>query len=234
MRKLLRSLPLLALLLLPTWAQAADLPLKAPAYSPPGYPSGCGFYYGLNALASAAPLVDAPVGVSTIGGDVGGTLGYTCNISNSTAFWFVEGMLDAQNLNGNANGLSFGGPLHIEQRVGFGGPILQLLNVLPNLNLPSVPSLPTLPSGITAGPSMGYIYGAVNEDDVSAQFGLGTAHEWLISPEVGLGILDRLSNNVVADVWAGARMETNSFCLGGTGACPKLGTGVVTGIAFKY
>jgi hypothetical protein len=227
---------LLVIALLSSPAFAADLPAKAPPSQFGGpYPTtGCGFYYGLNALASAAPILDAPVGVSAIGGDVGGTLGYTCVIGNTTAFWFVEVMGDFQNLNGNANGFAFGGPAHIEERFALGGPLLQLLPSLPNLSLPAVPALPGLPAGITAGPSNMYIYAAVNEDDISASFGFGTAHEWLISPEIGAGILSRLSNNVVADVWAGARIESNSFCLGGTGMCPKLGTGVVTGVAFKY
>lgn len=214
-------------------AQAADLLHKAPSLQFNPYPTnGCGAYYGVNALGSASPISNATPGATAIGGDVGGTLGYTCALSAST-FWFAEFMADFQNLNGSGPGFSLTGPAHLEERVAFGGPINQLLNVLPNLNLPAVPSLPGLPNGITPGPTQGYFYAAINEDDVSATFGGATGHDWIISPEVGVGMLSRLSNNVVADVWAGARLQSQEVCVGGF-ACPKLSTGLVTGLAFKY
>lgn len=214
-------------------ARAADLAHKAPSLQFNPYPTaGCGAYYGVNALGSASPIANATPGATAIGGDIGGTLGYTCATSAST-FWFVEAMADFQNLNGSGPGFALTGPAHIEERVAFGGPINQLLNVLPNINLPAVPSLPGLPGGITAGPSNGYVYAAINEDDVSATFGGATGRDWIISPELGVGMLSRLSNNVVADVWAGARLQSQEVCVGGF-SCPKLSTGLVTGLAFKY
>lgn len=213
-------------------AHAADLLHKAPLQFNAYPTNGCGAYYGVNALGSASPIANATPGATAIGGDIGGTLGYTCQTSAST-FWFAEAMADFQNLNGSGPGFSLTGPAHFEERFAFGGPINQLLNVLPNINLPAVPSLPGLPSGITAGPTNGYVYAAINEDDVSATFGGATGRDWIISPEVGVGMLSRLSNNVVADVWAGARLQSQEVCVGGF-ACPKLSTGLVTGLAFKY
>lgn len=214
-------------------AWAADLATKAHNFQINPYPTnGCGAYYGVNAMGSASPIANATPGATALGGDIGGTIGYTCATSAST-FWFAEAMADFQNLNGSGPGFSLTGPAHFEERFAFGGPINQMLNVLPNLNIPSVPSLPGLPNGITAGPSNGYIYAAINEDDVSATFGASTGRDWIISPEFGVGLLSRLSNNVVADAWVGARLQTGKVCVGGF-SCPALSNGVVTGIAFKY
>lgn len=220
-------------------AMAGDMPTKA-APSSQGfgpYPTnGCGLYYGINALGSATVVANAPVGAQTIGGDIGGTLGYACETSKAGTFYFVEALADFQNLNGSQNGLSLTGPAHLEQRIGFGGPLNQMIGaLLPSLGTTTLPTLPLLPTGVIAGPSKQYIYAALNEDDVSASFGKGSSHDWLISPEVGVGMLSRLSNNVVADVWAGFKMQSQAMCLGGvTGTCPKLGTGFATGVSFKY
>jgi hypothetical protein len=223
---------LFAAMLLAGPAVASDLPTKAPVFGGPYPTTGCGMYYGVNALGSASPVSAAPPGTTALGGDVGGTIGYTCAF-NTTNFWFAEAMGDFQNLNGTATGFSLTGPAHFEERFAVGGPLNQMFNVLPNLNLPAVPSLPLLPSGITAGPTNGYAYAALNQDDISASFGLVSNREWLLGPEIGVGMLSRLSNNVVADVWAGAKLQSQSICVGGI-ACPKLSTGFVTGLSFKY
>lgn len=222
-----------AALALNSSAWAANMASKAQSFQINPYPTnGCGAYYGVNAMGSASPIANATPGATAIGGDIGGTIGYTCATSAST-FWFAEATADFQNLNGSGSGFSLTGPAHFEERFAFGGPLNQMLNVLPNLNIPAVPSLPNLPNGITAGPSNGYIYAAINEDDVSATFGNSTGRDWIISPEFGVGMLSRLSNNVVADAWVGARLQTGKVCVGGF-SCPSLSNGVVTGIAFKY
>jgi hypothetical protein len=228
MKKLLLASTMLA------WsgmAMAADLPVKAPIA---GFPTtGCGLYYGINALGSATPIKDATPGATAIGGDVGLSVGYTCAV-NAQASWFVESMADFQNLNASGPGFSLTGPAHFEQRGGFSGPILSLLPALPNLNFPAVPSLPILPAGITAvGPSQAYIFAGLSEDDVSARFGGATAKQWIVSPEAGLGMRTRLSNNVVADVWAAALLQSQEICIG-VMACPKMATGFRTGLGFYY
>lgn len=234
MRILTFPLLSLALCALSLPAVAADLPTKAPIFT--AYPEGgCGAYYGLNALGSAAPITNGPIGGNVVGGAIGGTLGYTCAVANSPNFWFVEIMGDFQNLNGGTNGLALTGPAHIEERIAFGGPINQLLSVLPGLNFPSVPSLPALPNGITAGPQKGYVFASLSQDDISAQFGLANARQWSLTPGVGVGMLSRLSNGVVADVFVEATMQSQAVCFGSLpGQCPKLGTGWRTGLALKF
>lgn len=218
-------------------ALAADvLPLKAPKLAAIGpYPTnGCGAYYGFNAIASALPIANATPGATAIGGDVGGTFGYTCALANGSS-WFLEGQGDLQNLNGTGgNGFHLGGQAHFAIRGGVSGPIVSMLPSLPNLNLPAVPSLPILPQGVTvSGASQTFVYGAVNFDDISAQFGNAQARDWLISPEIGLENRTRLSNNVVGAVWAGAVLDSNPICIGGV-ACPRLSTGLHTGFQFLY
>jgi len=231
MRKLL---PLLALLAATGTASAADMAVKALKPLGPYPVTGCGAYYGIDAIGSAATVKNAPVGDTVIGGDVGGSFGYTC-ASSPTTFWFVEVIADFQNLNGSQNGLALTGPAHIEERAAFGGPLNAMLpSLFPNLNLPAVPSLPGLPIGVTqTGTPAGYIYAAINEDDISAKFGNTANRQWIVTPEAGVGMLSRLSNNVVADVWAGVRLESQAICLGNV-TCPKINTGFATGVAFKY
>lgn len=232
----MRKLPIvIALLCFGTGAWGADIATKGPVDPfAAGYPVKCGMYYGINTEGYAAPVSGASG--AALGGAIGGTLGYTCASSPST-FWFVEGLVDFQTFAGIQNGVGLGGPLHLEQRAAFGGPIANMLNIFPNLNLPAVPSLPALPSGVTAGSPNGYIFVGVSEDDISANFGAAAARDWAVSPEAGVGILSRLSNNVVIDVWAGVALQSNEFCMsvgGSTVACPKMATGVRTGLSLKY
>lgn len=217
-------------------AFAADMVTKAaPPINFGPYPtSGGGFYYGLNVLGSATSIVNSTApGAVAVGGDVGGLVGYVDVISPSS-FWFAEGIFDFQNLNGGTAGLSLTGPAHLEQRVGFGSPLNTMLgSLIGNSNLPTVPGIPLLPAGITAGPQNGYLYAALNEDDVSASIGAASGHEWLVAPEFGVGMQSRLSNSVVADMWGGVKVGTQGLCIGAI-ACPKLGVGPVAGVSFKY
>ena len=201
------------------------------------YPTdGAGWYYGFNVMGSAAPVTGAAVGATALGGQIGGTLGYTSVSNGGSTFWFAELIADFQNLNGSQNGLSLTGPAELKERFGFGSPLNAMLPSLPNSNIntliSAVPSVPGLPAGVTAGPSNGYVYAALDEDDISASYGAATASKWLIAPEFGVGLLTRLSNSVVVDTWAGVKLQSNAFCLGAT--CPKIAPGVVTGVSFKY
>jgi hypothetical protein len=221
---------------MPAAALAQTVTKAPPAFSGLGpYPtSGGGLYYGLNATGVASQIENSTApGAAAIGGAVGGTIGYVDIFSPST-FGFCEAMFDFQNLNGGTAGLSLSGPAHLEQRCGFGSPLNQFLgSFISSSALPAVPGIPVLPPGVTAGPQNGYIYGAINEDDVSASVGAASAREWLIAPEFGVGMQSRLSNNVMADVWAGVKFSSNGLCIGSI-ACPKLGAGPVAGVSFKY
>lgn len=231
MRKIL---PVVALLAATGAANAADMAVKNPLNGP--YPTTrCGFYYGINAEGGAGVVPNAPAGTTVIGGDIGGLVGYACPIGATP--WFAEAIADFQNLNAGNNGFSLSGPAHLEQRAGFQTPLLQLL---PALGFPSTgtpPSLPVLPPGASVGTPANYLYGAVNEDDISSQIGVATARRWLISPEVGTGMLIpiKLANgtNIVGDVYAGYEFQSNAICVGGN-MCPKLGGRFKIGTSFKY
>lgn len=219
-------------------ALAADLPTKAAPTLSLGNPyptKGCGFYYGINAEAGAGVVPDAPAGTTVVGGAVGGLVGMAC--PSSPLNWFAEAIFDFQNLNAGNNGFSMSGPAHFEQRAGFQTPLLSFLGSLGiNTGTPQ-PIQPLLPPGVTvSGTAQNYIYGAINEDDISSQLGVATAHEWLVSPEIGTGLLIPLSagtHTVIADTYAGVELQSNSFCLGAL-TCPKLGTRFKTGVSFKY
>lgn len=215
-------------------ALAADLgsmPTKARVAS--GYPTTrCGMYYGLGTGGSATAVNGGVVGERIVQGELDAILGYTCPIGGN-GFWFVEGSVGFNNINGATNGLSLSGPLVMIQRIGGGSPINGLFN--PFGNSISLPSLPALPNGVTAGPANGYFFAGVVEQDVSAQFGLMQNKQWVIAPLLGMGMLTRLSDGVVVDTWAGWQMNSNSICLGGRGGgCVKEGNGARVGVSFKY
>lgn len=80
-----------------------------------------------------------------------------------------RGLFDATNLNGSADGLGLSGPVDLFQRVGWGTPLANMLQLFPSLNNISTPSLPILPTGVTAGPDAPYLYAGIHEQDISAQ-----------------------------------------------------------------
>ncbi len=226
----IRNLIFVAAGLFATSAMAADLPTKAPIYS--GYPqTKCGFYYGLGTGGSAGAVNGAVVGTQIVQGELDALVGYTCPFLTSS-FWFVEGSVGFDNINGSANGLALSGPLVLMQRAGAGSPINTLFN--PFGTSLSLPSLPALPNGVTAGPVNGYFFAGVVEQDVGAQVLNGHTHQWLISPMIGLGALTRLNDGVVIDTWAGWQMNSQSFCPGGGTSCAKLGNAARVGVSFKY
>jgi hypothetical protein len=235
-----RLLPFLALLTATGAASAADMAVKNPLNGP--YPTTrCGFYYGINAEGGAGIVPNAPAGTTMIAGDIGVLAGYACPIGATP--WFLENIVDFQNLNAGNNGFSLSGPIHVEQRVGVQTPLLQLLpnigfNVGTQLGTPQ-PTSAVLPPGATLnGTVQNYIYGALNEDDISSsQVGLGAARKWLVSPEVGTGLLIPFKTAggtpIVADSYAGYEVQSNSMCIG-SGMCPKLGNRYKVGLSFKY
>jgi opacity protein-like surface antigen len=231
---------------------AADLPRALPIKALQPYDIGhCGVYFGINTIGTAggvnavAGATVAP-GTQVVQGGIGGTLGYGCPIGAATAagqsFWFVEGMADVTNLNGNANGLSLSGPASFTERFGAGTPINNLLSAIFPVGLagnPAVPNLPVLPAGVTAGPSAPYIFVALHQTDVSASFGLQANREWQLSYGVGAGLRSRLSNGVVVDTfaeWQAAPSSNQSVCIGpvGAAACAKFGSKAMVGMALLY
>lgn len=221
-------------------ASSADIVRKAPVLDV-GYPTGCGLYYGIATEGSAQPLKDGPVQATALSGSLGGVLGYTCPFKGGTSFWFAEVTAGAQAFNGGGNGLGMTAPIHVKERIGIGGPLsgmLGLLSIPAISDLPALPSIPNLPAGVTAGAARAYVYAALNQDDISATFGPGSGRTWVLTPEAGVGMLTRLSNNVVIDVYAGAKFSGNSVCFGAAGVgnigCARPGTGFTTGLILKY
>lgn len=233
-----------------TFAHGADLPTKALA--PHLVPTcGAGGYFGINTMGTAGAVSSSPVpGASIVQGELGVTLGYTGTIGTcvpgvANPFWFVEGRFDWTNLNGGVGGgLSLTGPLHLQQRIGYGNPaITSVLSSIPGFGGFSTPSLPVLPVGVTSTTSVPYLYFAVNEQDVSSQFfdvsgvAFSTNRIWEVSPELGIGMWNRLSNSVVVDVHAGYQVRTTGACFGGGSAfssCPGLGNMWTAGVSFNF
>lgn len=216
-------------------AKAADVATKAPsAFLTAGYPTKCGFYYGIGTGGNAGSVNGAAVGTQIVQGDIDAVVGYTCPFA-TYGFWFVEGQGGFSNLNGSANGLSLSGPAVFIERFGAGSPVNQLLGGLLPANLnPALPSIPLLPAGITTSPGNGYLFAGLVEQDIGAQIGLNSGHQWVVAPLIGAGLLTRASNNVMIDTWAGWQMNSNSFCPGGGNACAKLGNMARVGVSLKY
>lgn len=200
-----------------------------------GYPSTkCGWYYGIGTGGNAGAVNGAAVGTQIVQGDLDAMVGYTCPFAVN-GFWFVEAQGGIANLNGSTNGLALSGPAVFIERFGAGSPINSLLGSLfPTSNAPSLPSIPLLPASITQSPGNSYAFAGIVEQDIGAQIGLLSGHQWVVAPIVGLGLLTRLSNNVMVDTWAGWQMNSNSFCPGGGTACARLGNMARIGVAFKY
>lgn len=236
MRMRMMMLALIAAIGLAPAVHAADnLATKAiNAQLTSGYPTKCGWYYGIGTGGNAGAVNGAAVGTQIVQGDLDAIVGYTCPFATN-AFWFAEGSFGFANLNGSSNGLALSGPLVAIERVGAGSPINALLGgLLPsNLN-PALPSIPLLPAGITTSPGNGYLFAGLVEQDIGAQIGLLSGHQWVVAPIIGAGLLTRASNNVMIDTWAGWQMNSNSFCPGGGTSCAKLGNMARVGVSLKY
>lgn len=223
----------------PAVVAAGDVAPPAPAVTAinktltQGYPTRCGAYYGIGTGGNAGAVNGAAVGTQIVQGDLDALVGYTCPFAGN-AFWFAEGQFGFANINGSTNGLALSGPLVAVERVGVGSPIQQYLaGILPNLNLPAVPSTPSF-SGATAAAPNSYLFAGLVEQDIGAQIGALSGHQWVVAPMIGLGMLTRYSNNMVVDTWAGWQMNSNSFCPGGGSSCGKLGNMARVGVSLKY
>ena len=217
----------LSLFLLVTPALAADLPVKSPKnLFGSAYPTTQGgMYYGIGTGGSAAPVNGNVVGEEIVGGEIDAILGYTCPIG-AQGFWFAEGSIGVNNLHGGINTFATSGPLVMIERVGAGSPLNALIN--PFGNTLSMPSLPVLPNGVTASPALPYLFAG----SVQQQLDVANSKQWLIAPLLGAGMIYRLSNGSVADVWAGWQLNSQGICT--IVGCARTGNGGRMGIAFKF
>ena len=233
----------LAALALP--AAAADMPAKAP---PPAAPSllspysGSGPYVGFNTGGGGGSASMTQANVVSLQGLVGLTVGYAWSLQGGASFAAVEADFDVMNLStGSAAGLTFNGPVDLEQRVLYGFPVqtaLQMLPILGNLfgNLTLSPFQPLQP-GVTATNSHMYLFAGVDEKDVSANLG-GTSHKtWLIAPEVGFGNRVQLNNGFAMDTSLAAQFDSRGACVGAplVGAeCGNIGTAFIGKLKLIY
>ena len=104
-RMIQTGIAVVALLIAPLAAQAADIPSKAPSYSAPSYFSWSGFYTGLNGgYGFGNSTITDATGISTgsfnmSGALAGVTLGY--NYQTGVWVWGLEGDLDASWIKGS-------------------------------------------------------------------------------------------------------------------------------------
>ena len=215
-------------------AFAADLPVKAPTGYAVYPTTKCGAYYGVNTLGSTAAVENAAVGTQTVQGAIGLTLGYTCPMGGG--YWFVDGMFDIANLNGNANGFALSGPAQFEQRFGFGAPVPLLISLIPGLASlqNALPSLIPLPTGVAVSTSNPYLFVSLHEDDIGVAIGLEANKQYLISTGFGIGTKTRLSNGIVFDPFAEYVLPSTQMCLGVVAGCVKRGPGIRVGAALEF
>ena len=231
-----KLLSLIAAVALIPLAQAGDMngPAAINKALTAGYPTKCGAYYGIGTGGNAGAVNGGVAGEQIVQGDLDALVGYTCPFAGN-AFWFAEAQFGFANLNGSQNGLALSGPLVAVERVGVGSPIQALFgSLLPNLNFPAVPSAPSFPNGVTPSSPQSYGFAGLVEQDIGAQIGALSGHQWVVAPIVGVGLLTRYSNNMMVDTWAGWQMNSNSFCPGGGSACGKLGNMARIGVSLKY
>ena len=199
-----------------------------------GYPTKCGAYYGLGTGGNAGAVNGAAVGTQVVQGELDILVGYTCPFAGN-AFWFAERQVGMSNLNGSSNGLALSGPIETIGRYGVGSPLQTLFgNLLPNLNFPAVPSAPSFGAVTPITAPQSYFFVADVEQDIGAQIGALSGHQWVIAPMIGVGMLTRYSNAMMVDTWAGWQMNSTSFCPGGGTSCAKLGNMARIGVSLKY
>jgi hypothetical protein len=164
---------------------------------------------------------------------IGGLVGYYWAMP-STQFFAIEGMLGWQNINGNAQGFAFDGPVTGKIRFMTGAPVSTIMNLFPTLFPFPVPGFP--PNIGTVTNIKPYIYGAPDFDDVSLNVGASQARTWSVSPEIGVGMLGQLSPTTAIDVFAGAKFPQKGACVGfqAATACAGMGTTAVVGLALKW
>lgn len=242
MRKLLIALA--SIVALP--AYAADLPVKALIRQPILFTYvGSGFYMGLGTWGEVdkakivSPLNLQAVNGYAAGGSINGTAGYMWG--NGTTWTAIEASISYQNIGiTDNNGSSVGSRFGFTERALFGGPITSVLSLLPNLST----VFPVLPTPIASTTTHPYVFAAVHQDDVSAEFGLTNAKVWRVRGGLGVGLKQQLgstspnpaASGVTADIWAEYLMDGASIVIGAPVGVAKAnqGSGARVGMTLEY
>jgi hypothetical protein len=232
-----------AALLLASMAMAADLPAKAASPNPFQYPQASGFYYGIGTAGAAgsASVSSTTPGVnpsSVVTDQIGiyGIIGYAWNVSNTSMFTAAEGWFGWTNFNGTAPGFSFSGPAAFKQRFLVGAPTDQILALFPNIFGTLTPPPFTPPAGQTISSTRGYIAGALNEDNISANFvGVGSKQVYAFAPEFDVGVLAQLSGGTAIDAYGFVKFGDRAVCVNAPGGgCGALTTTYGAAMALKW
>lgn len=225
-------------------AIAADMPVKALPRQPILFTYlGSGYYLGIGTFAEVDKAkIAMPIGNVdgfAAGGSINAVAGWMWG--NGTTWNAIEGTVSYQNI-GPAN--SVGGNINsrfgFTERVLWGGPITAALSLLPNLST----VFPVLPTPIAPTTTHPYIFAALHQDDVSADFGLGAAKVWRIRAGVGAGLKQQLgstaanpnASQVTADIWAEYLMQGAGITVGAPAGFANVnqGQGGRVGITLEY
>lgn len=237
---MLRLLSLLVALFLAWPAFAADMAVKAPPrYAAlTTYPTGCGFFYGLQTSGVGGTATSSSGNSGLLGGNIGANVGYTCPIGKT--FAFIDAMVEASSVGGKntVSGFSFNTSVSFEQRFALGVPLSiaqQFADATaPGLNAIAMPSIPPLPNGWSVGPANPYAFVSLHEDDVTAVLAGGTGHSYLVSYGTGIGNIFRTSNGWVIDIWAEYVNKSTGLIVGPKGGGFNFGNGFKVGAAVKF
>lgn len=234
---------LAALLLFSGPAVAADMPVKAPVKAAVvGYPyQTAGLYWGLGTEAMISQAQVNTAGTTSnlfaAGASLNVTVGYSRPINAGTGFIAFEATCGWQNLGGTTQVVSVT-TNEVRERIScvegvkLGGPILNLLNVLPSSGLP----LPTLPNiGNPSGSTHPYIFAGAREGRVNAIDNLtGVSREvWQVKAEARVGMIQQFDTGIAMDVYLAWDPSQGGFTIGGPSSA-KLGNTYIIGAKLLY
>jgi hypothetical protein len=240
----MKSIAISLLLLTGGPAIAADMPAKAPkAATVVGYPyQTAGLYWGIGteALISQAQVNTGGTGTSNLfaaGAALNVTVGYSRPISGGTGFMAIEATCGWQNLGGTTQVVS-AVTNEVRERIScveglkLGGPILNVLNLLPSSGLP----LPTLPNiGAPSGSSHPYLFAGAREGRVLATDNLtGVSREvWQVKAEARIGLIQQFDTGIAMDVYLAWDPKQGGFAIGGPSSA-NLGNTYIIGAKLLY
>jgi hypothetical protein len=230
-----------ALFVASSQACAADMPVKAPRQPfLTGYTNNAGFYWGVGTFTEIdqAKVTTGPLdsNLFAVGQALDFTLGYVRGNAAGTAFLAVEASCGWQNVGGTTQvvGVTVAevrSRLSCEERLKLGGPITNLLNLLPSGGLP-LPALPTL--GNPSGTTHPYLFVGARENKEVATDILGNSRErWAIKGVVGAGMIQQFDTGIAADIYVEWNPEQGGFSLGGPSKA-NMGNGYRLGAKLLY
>jgi len=237
-----------AALALGATAQAADLPVKAPAPASPWFSSAypyqsSGIFFGVYTAGGGGSVSASVPGVgsaslTTTTAEIGGTVGWAWGQKGSPISYTLEGDFGVTNFNGNQAGFSLQGPLSFEQGFTVWTPFNNIMNLIPNVpNLfGTVPPFAPLAPGVTASNLQSGLGVFVKEKDISTSFqGVAANKIWRVYPAVRLTAMEQLSNGSALYAYAEAAFPTDGKILGPVpGSTVALGTEYTAGVGVRW